>query len=186
MNLQSLVIVILRLLSLNFFLDTAIRMAPQILRFTDLSQRASPAELDTILAMPWLIVTGLIGGAIVLWMFAAPIARAVTHDVPADLSLGTLSLIDCYSIVFMGVGLLYIGNHFPQVLNWTHYLIKAAASHSTGDWKDNVKWYDVSQAVIPFVVGIVLFANGRKWAIALGRRKLAIETPAPTNPTQEK
>jgi hypothetical protein len=178
MNLQSLVIVILRLLSLNFFLDTAVRLAPQILRVTDLSQRASSADLDMILAMPWLIVTGLIGGAIVLWMFAVPIARAVTRDVPADLSLGTLSLIDCYSIVFLGVGLLYIGNNFPQVLNWAHYLIKTAAAHSTADWKDNVKWYDLSQAVIPFIVGIILFVNGRQWAIALGKRQIGSDEPS--------
>ena len=186
MNLQSLVVVILRLLSLNFFLDTAVRVAPQMLRFTELSQQVPPTQLNTILAMPWLIVTGLIGGAIVLWMFAVPIARAVTHDVPADLSLGTLSLSDCYSIVFLGVGLLYIGNHFPQVLNWAHYLIKAAASHSTGDWKDNVKWYDVSQAVIPFIVGIILFVNGRKWAIALARQQVETPTaPKPPEPTTE-
>ena len=132
---------------------------------------------------PWLMLTGLIGGAIVLWMFAVPIARAVTRDVPADLSLGTLPLIDCYSIVFMGVGLLYIGNHLPAVLNWAHYLIKMAASHSTDDWKQNVKWYDVSQSIIPFIFGAVLFTNGRRWAIALGRRQIGSEVPL--EPRQE-
>jgi hypothetical protein len=178
MNLQSLVVVVLRLLSLNFFLTVAVQMAPIILRFTNLSQRGSPAELDVLLAMPWLIITGLIGGAIVLWMFAVPIARAVTRDVPGELSLGRLSVADCYTIVFLGVGLVYMGNHFPSVLNWVHYLIKAAASHSTADWKENVKWYDVSQAVIPFIVGIVLFVNGRKWGIALARRQLESDVPA--------
>jgi hypothetical protein len=177
MNLQSVVVVILRLLSLNFFLQVAIQLTPQILRLADLSRNVPAADLNTMLALPWLMVTGLTGGAIVLWMFALPIARAVTRDVPADLSLGTLSLVDCYSIVFLGVGLVYMGNHFPQLLYWAQFLIRAAASHSTDDWKKNVKWYDVSQAVIPFLVGIVLFANGRKWAIALGRRPIESDTP---------
>jgi hypothetical protein len=177
MNLQSLVIVVLRLLSLNFFLQVATQMAPQILRFTNVPKQVPASQLDMILAMPWLIVTGLIGGAIVLWMFAPQIAGAVTRDVPADITLSTLSLVDCYSIVFMGVGLLYIGNHFAVVLNLAHYLIKTAASHSTPDWKETVQWYDFSQAVIPFIVGIVLFVNGRKWAIALGRRHIEGDAP---------
>jgi hypothetical protein len=81
----------------------------------------------------------------------------------------------------MAVGLLYISSNLPQVLNWTHYLFTLAASSWGSSWKEDVKWYDVSQAFIPFIVGVVLFVNGRSWAVALSQRHA--ESPPPVAPT---
>jgi hypothetical protein len=64
----------------------------------------------------------------------------------------------------------------PQVLNWGHYLFKAAASKPGDSWKEGVEWYQVSQAFIPFIVGVVLFVNGRRWAVALARRQTESES----------
>ena len=178
MNLQTLIVVILRLMSLNFLLQVAVQLAPQILRFTELYQRAPADESLSFLVLPWVLVLGLIVGAVLLWVFALPIARLVSRGVPHDLSFGSLSLVDCYSIAFIGVGLFYIASHLPQVLNWTHYLFKAAASKSGDTWKEGVQWYDVSQAFIPFIVGVVLFLNGRRWAVALARRQTESASPA--------
>jgi len=83
----------------------------------------------------------------------------------------------------MAVGLFYISSHFPQVLNWAHYLFKAAASRAGDAWKQGVEWYQVSQAFIPFIVGVVLFVNGRRWAVALARRET--ESPAATATVSE-
>lgn len=182
MNLQSLVVVILRLLSLNFLLQVSYQMAPQLLRYTELSQQVRGDEFQSLLLLPWLLVVGLILSAIFLWVFASSIARLVTRGLPPELSFGTLSLIDCYSIVFIGLGVYYIANHFPQVLNWTHYLLRMAASYPGDTWKEKVRWYDVSQAVIPFIIGIVLFVNGRKWAFALARQT---ERPAMGEPPSQ-
>lgn len=40
--------------------------------------------------------------------------------------------------------------------------------------------YDVSLAFIPFIVGVVLFWNGRQWAVALARRQTESSAPATT------
>lgn len=185
MNLQSLVVVILRLLSLNFFLQVAYQMAPRLLRFIEMhhvSQRLSQEEPRSLFVLPWLLVLGLLLGGVLVWIFASSIARLVTRGLPPDVSLGTLSLTDCYSIAFMGVGLFYIASHFPHVLNWTHYLLKMAASRPDGSWRDEVKWYDVWDAFVPFVVGIILFVQSRKWAVALACRHVASASPiAPSN-----
>lgn len=183
MNLQSLVVVILRLVSLDFILQVTIRLAPQILRFTDMSLRGSPGGLETMLALPWLMLTGLIGGAVVFWMFAEPIARMVTHGLLSEVSLGTLSLADGYSILFIGVGLCYIASHFSLVLNWTQYMLRTAGSYSGIAGNGDTRLYDILNAFIPFIIGIVLFVNGRKWAIALARRH--VESDQPIQPPPE-
>ena len=171
MNLQSLIVVILRLMALNFFLQVAVQLSPQLLRFTEVSRQDGFGSMASYLVAPIIMVIGLIVGAILIWVFALPIARFVTRGVSRDLSFGSLSLVDCYSVAFIGIGLFYIASHFPQILNWTHYLFKAAASQPGGTWKEGVQWYDVWSAFVPFVVGVVLFVNGRSWAVALGRRQ---------------
>ena len=169
MNLQSLIVVVLRLVALNFFLQVAIQLSPQLLRLTNISRSGGLTDIGSYLMVPVIMVVGLIVGAILIWVFALSIARLVTRGVSRDLSFGSLSLADCYSVAFIGIGLFYIAGHFPQVLNWAHFLFTSAASTSGNSWKERVSGYDVSQAFIPFIVGIVLFVKGRSWAMALAR-----------------
>jgi hypothetical protein len=181
MNLQSLVVVVLRLMALDFLLQVAVQLTPQMLLYFGMSLHSPLNTAPSFL--PWFVLAALIASAIVLWFLALPIARFVTRGVSINLSFGVMSLVDCYSIAFMAVGLFYISSNLPQVLNWTHYLFKMAASSSS--WKEDVKWCDVSQAFIPFIVGVVLFVNGRNWAVALSRRAANCPPVAPENAKHE-
>jgi hypothetical protein len=178
MNLQSLVVVVLRLMALDFLLQVVVQSTPQIIRFAERYQHSPLDNSPSLWVLPWLLVIGLIVSAVLLWVLALPIARLVTRGVSQDISFGALSLVDCYSIAFMGVGLFYIASRLPQVLNWMHYLLKTAASSSGDSWKEGVGWYDGSQVFISFIVGVVLFVNGRRWAAALARRGTASAPPA--------
>ena len=180
MNLQSLVVVVLRLMALDFLLRVAVQMTPQILMVLRLSNRSPLDDSRSVLALPLLVLAAMIICAVLFWVFALPIARLVTRGISHDFSFGALSLVDCYSIAFMAVGLFYISSNLPQVLNWTHYLFKMAATSAGSSWKEDVKWYDVSQAFLPFIVGVVLFVNGRRWAVALARRQTESSAPATT------
>jgi hypothetical protein len=131
------------------------------------------------MALPLLVLTALIIGAVLLWIFAMPIARLVTRGVSQDVSFGAMSLVDCYSIAFMAVGLFYMCSHLPQVLNWGHYFLKTAAPGHR-DIEEGVSGYEVSQAFIPFIVGAVLFVNGRRWAVALARQQTVDSKPPST------
>jgi hypothetical protein len=179
MNLQSLVVVVLRLMALDFLLRVAVQLTPTLLINLKLWERS---QLDIVL--PWIVLAVLVVCAVLLWFLALPIARLVTRGVSHDLSFGAMSLVDCYSIAFMAVGLFYISSHLPQVLNWSHYLFKVAATKAGDSWKEGVQWYDVTQAFIPFIVGVVLFVNGRRWAVALARKNTASATP--TAPVSER
>lgn len=186
MNLQSLIVVVLRLMALDFLLRVAVQLTPQILQFFRLYEQSPLDGSRSSMVLPWFMLVGLIVAAVLLWFLALSIARFVTRGVSHDLSFGAMSLVDCYSIAFMAVGLFYISSHLPQVLNWGHYLFKAAASRAGDSWKEGVEWYQVSQAFIPFIVGVVLFVNGRRWAVALGRRQTESASPAvPLSETHE-
>jgi hypothetical protein len=170
MNLQSLIVVVLRLMALDFLLRVAVQLTPQILQFLRLYERSPLDDSQSFMVLPWLMLVGLIVAAVLLWFLAQPIARLVTCGVSHDLSFGAMSLVDCYSIAFMAVGLFYISSHLPQVLNWAHYFLKTAAS-GRGDSGEGASGYEISQSFIPFIVGVVLFVNGRRWAVALARRQ---------------
>lgn len=176
MNLQSLVVVVLRLTALDFLLRVAVQLAPQLLQFLKFYENSplgiSPAQV----AWPWVILVGLVGVAVLLWVLALPIARLVTRRLPQDISFGAMSLLDCYSIAFIGVGLFYIVGYLPQVLNWSHYFLKMAASHSGDSWKDQGNGYQVSQVFVPFIIGVLLFVNGRSWARILATRQEKAES----------
>lgn len=180
MNLQTLIVVVLRLMSLNFLLQVAIQLSPQVLRLSEEYPSLKEVDSRSLLVLSSLLIIGLVIGAVLLWLFALPIARLATRGVPHELSFGSLSLADCYSVAFIGMGLFYIANYLPQILNWTHYLFKTAASYPGNDWKGQVQWYSVSSVFIPFIVGVVLFVNGRRWAIMLARRQTEGSPPAKT------
>lgn len=182
MNLQSLIVVALRLMALDFLLRVAVQLTPQILQFLRIYEQSPLDGSRSYMVLPWLMLVGLVVAAVLLWFLALPIARFVTRGVSHDLSFGAMSLVDCYSIAFMAVGLFYISSHLPQVLNWAHYFLKAAASgHREGE--QSFSGYDVSQAFIPFIVGVVLFVNGRRWAVTLARRQT--ESASPPVPLSE-
>jgi hypothetical protein len=183
MNLQSLIVVVLRLMALDFLLRVAVQLTPLILQYLRIYESSPLDGSRSFMVLPWLMLVGLIVAAVLLWFLALPIARFVTRGVSHDLSFGAMSLVDCYSIAFMAVGLFYISSHLPQVLNWAHYFLKTAAS-GRGDSEQGARGYDISQAFIPFIVGVVLFVNGRRWAVALARRQT--ESPAPATTVSEK
>ncbi|MEI8288310.1 MAG: hypothetical protein WCH99_02465 [Verrucomicrobiota bacterium] len=183
MNLQNLVVVVLRLMALDFFLRVAVQLTPQILMVFQTTSRSPLNDSRSAYAVPFLFIAAMIICAVLFWVFAVPVARFVTRGISHDLSFGALSLVDCYSIAFMAVGLFYISSHLPQVLNWGHYFLKTAAS-GHGDVETPYRGYDVSQAFIPFIVGVVLFVNGRKWAVALAHREAEGSAPA-TSANQE-
>jgi hypothetical protein len=178
MNLQSLVVVVLRLMALDFLLRVVAQLTPQVLQYLRWYQR-SPLE-NSAGVLPWFVLGGLVASGVLLWLLALPIARLVTRRVPQEVCLGALTLADCYSVAFIGVGLLYTANGLPQVLSWGHYLFKTAASTSGGSWKEQVNFYQVWQAFIPFVVGVLLFVKGRAWAVALASRHGKPFSPNPS------
>lgn len=181
MNLQSLVVVILRLMALNFLLQVAIQLTPHALLLFQVFGPNAPGGSRSGAILPLLAVNTLLVAAILVWHYALPIARFVTGGVSHDLSLGALSLADCYSIAFMGIGLFYIAGEIATVLNIVFYIFKAAASTSGTAWRQGINFSELSLSLIPFIVGVALFVNSRRWAIALARRQTGLPASTTTS-----
>ena len=175
MNLQSLVVILLRILALNFLVQIIVTFLPQFYLYRD-SFGSNPLS-NPISFIYILFVAALVTGACMLWSLALPLAQRITHGLPVELSFGALSRVDCYSIAFMAVGLWLAAVHFIQTLNWAHYLFRLAASDRTPGQEtfSQLNGYDISSSVIPFIMGIILFLNGRNWAHRLALRDERIE-----------
>lgn len=171
MRIETLVVVVLRLLALDFLLRCAVQLTPLLMPYLISTHGAEKP------VVPWFIAGALIISAIALWLGAPLVARVVTHNVSSTISFGSMSLADCYSIAFIGVGLFYVVSHFPEVLNWGHYWFQAAASNAGSTWSDGLNKYQITQAIVPFVVGAILFVNGRRWGIALAKRHFGESSP---------
>lgn len=178
MNLKDLVVVAIRLLALEFALRI-VTLLPQLALYFTEGQKVSPASGLAVLPLTFCVV--YLCGAILLWAFAKPIGEIVSRGLSPELSFGRMSLADCYTIAFVGMGVFNVSNCFPQALNWALFLFQSAASSGGTSWKEGVNWQDVFQAEFPFVFGVVLFANGRRWALKLAARQTTGELPPETN-----
>lgn len=165
MNLHALVVVIVRLLALDFLLRAALQTAPQLFQFVNVAG----ASFQSVM-LPTILCAGMVAVAAVFWFLAARIARLVTRALPQDVSFGSLSLVDCYSLGFVGVGLFYISSYLAPVLRCSHFLFMTATSSEGSASADQVDWYKVMQATTPFLLGVALFVKGRRWAVALARK----------------
>jgi hypothetical protein len=58
-----------------------------------------------------------------------------------------LSLADCYSIAFVGVGLVYMVGHLPGVWNWTIFLVQSTFHGPHYPWNDRTRSYQLRQGI---------------------------------------
>ncbi len=179
MNLQSIVVVLLRLMALNLVL-MVIQMIPMWLVFwPELLVQTS----DERWLYFWLLVFVmliLLVSAVLLWVRALPLARLVTRSAALEVSLGSLSLADCYSIAFIGLGLYQMVANLAGVLTFLHLMY--TATNSVADWMEPDKFSHVFNAILPFVIGLILFVKGRRWAVKLATRQQLV---TPTSPTRD-
>jgi hypothetical protein len=175
MNLQSLVVIAIRLLALNSFLKIVVTFLPQIYLYGE-SFRQSAGE-SPVTFVYLLAIAALITGTFMLWSLALPIAQRITAGLPLELNFGALSRVDCYSIAFIGVGVWLVAVHFAQSLGWAHYLFRLAASDGTSGEEtfSQVNGYDIFGAVVPLIIGIILVQKGRRWAHRLAARDERLE-----------
>src|SRR5438132_10116916 len=117
-------------MGLCFLLCVVIQVTLLLISFSRDHHSSPPGESSLDAALPWGMLVGLVLCAVLLWVLALPIARLVTKRVPQEVSLGVLTLADCYSFAFVGVGLFYVASGLPHVLTWGHYVFKMAASTS--------------------------------------------------------
>jgi hypothetical protein len=171
MNLTSLVVVVLRLMALKLLFNSGFYLFSQVLYRT-----SEPIDYDiNPRTQLWLTLAIYVFCAVALWVLALPIARLVTHGISRDLSFGSMSLVDCYTVAFMGVGLFYVVALLGQVLSSGQLILKSAGSGVAIADGEGPNRYELATTFIPFIAGVILFCKARAWATTLGNRDVAEE-----------
>jgi hypothetical protein len=161
MNIKSIVIIILRLYALNFFLEALIKIIPTAMRILMAFEGLEGVQK----AIPWSLIVILLVFSIIFWFLAFPIANLVTRKLPNDeLTLGSLTLINCYTVAFFSIGLFFVVSNVANSFSWFYYIFHMAVSTSGPSWKSEVDWYSASATITPFIVGIVLVFKAKFWA----------------------
>lgn len=172
MKLQSIVVVILRLMTIAFILKAFLIMIPymdQLFRIILLKgYRTFFSQLW--LFFPWLSIFTFTLCAIVLWVFALPVACFLTRRDGPDLVKVNLTLADCYTFAFVVFGVFCIVDNLAGVINslWRLFDI---VSQSWTYWRGRFDFSRMLQAFIPFISGIILLMKSRSWALALAERQ---------------
>ena len=115
MPLSSIVVIVIRLLALNWLLT----VVPLLL-----SAATTPLPHERHLSAVLMIYAPavlLLSVAAVLWILTPAIARFVSRGVDTTVSIGSLSRSDLYSFAFVFSDFFFILSSFADVINWIHY-----------------------------------------------------------------
>jgi len=159
MDLQSVTAVFLRILSLSFLLS---------IFQTVLHLFYAKADIGLVFTTA-LTVGVLFVFFVFLWMLSLPLSRLVTRKIPKDVSLGALSIVDCYSVGFVMAGLFYAVGNMPDVVYVTFDIFRMIVSTPWDGWKHQIDWYPMARAMIPFAAGVALVLKGPSLARHLAK-----------------
>ena len=166
MQLSSIVQVLLRLSSINWFVSGIFQLV-----YSLASTRSQAFSVGHVLAPMVLIIS-----AIICWLFAPFLARIVSKGSDTSVSIERLSLFSLYSTAFVCLGLWFALANFAQVFNWLHFYIsypKGMSDSGPGSF------YKLSQAGLTFLAGVILVASSQTWARKLTKGCEQNEAPPP-------
>ena len=88
----------------------------------------------------------------------------IARGVPGDLSFDNLTPADCYSIAFVGIGLVIVISRAAGVWNWTTFFLYSLIHGPRYPFGDRSRGYEVANIFIPFIIGILLVFKRSKWS----------------------
>jgi len=166
MPLKSIVIIVLRLFTLNWLLYDITLWTIAFLSLSPSVSVSSQPSFIALYAPPSLILLA----AILVWLLAPMIARLVSPDPDATVDMSSLTLYHLYCFGFVFLGLYFVLSSFADVINWTHYLAMEAHNSSKPD-PQGQSLYQASRPVLTFVGGLVSLLGAPRWAKKLQRRE---------------
>jgi hypothetical protein len=160
-NIHTIVALALRLTAVNFLVRMLVEISTPLLISAGIYQRPVDQAPMTI---AWALVGALFLGGLLLWTLAVPLARLVARGVPGDISFDNLTLADCYSLSFAGMGVVYIVSHSAGAWNWTMYFLRWLFHRQYAPWSNPGRGYEIMGIFIPFTAGILLVLMRKKLA----------------------
>jgi hypothetical protein len=130
----------------------------------------------------WLAFLAPVAGlvfALLEWCLAPVIARWVTRNHDAEVSVGTLSRLDLYSFAFVFLGLYFILTSVAPALNWLHYYLGVSTVGSQSESQSS--FYTLASYLVTLTAGLLALLPARRWARKLLAREGRDEAVRPND-----
>ena len=175
MLVSTIVLIVLRLFSIQFLLDGLSMLAASPVEFWAFSdQRNEAAMLTKALVMA--LVTILF--SVVTW-FAAPwLAQVIPEKQNASVQIPSLSLRDLYAFAFIFLGLYFTLSSLGNTLSWLYYTFLTALSHTSLDPTRKQSLYNLARPLITMIGGLICLFCARRWANKLASEEKEASVPA--------
>jgi hypothetical protein len=160
-NVQTITALALRVAAVNFLVRILAEISTPLLISAHIYVR--PAD-EAPVPIAWALVGALFLGGILLWLLALPVANLVSRGIPGDISFDNLTLADCYSFAFAGLGLIYIVSRLAGAWSWTMYFLRWLFHREYTPWYDPGRGHQIMSIFVPFIAGILLVMTRKKLA----------------------
>ncbi len=168
MPISSITQVLLRLSALNWFVSGLVQLATTIF-----SLRGDSFSVLQLAAPAIIFLAGII-----CWILAPFLSRQFTKGADSAVSLEGVTLSSLYATSFVGLGLWFALANVAQVFNWIHFYVSYSSKVQGMTDSGPGSFYNLSQAALTFVAGVILVATAQTWARKLTKRS---EQTSPVN-----
>ena len=154
---STIILIVVRLFSVQWLVQG---LAALPLSFVEMAQGQDTSRATWTLMMPVLTIVL----AIVAWFLAPLLARLILGSKDTALQIPILSLVDLYAFAFAFLGIYFVLSSLAGAVNWFHYFLLVAASHSDFDPARRTSFYELSRHLITLFAGLACVFYGRRWA----------------------
>lgn len=175
MLVSTIVLIILRLFSIQFLLDGISMLAASPVEFWAFSDQHNDAA---VVAKAVVMALVMILFSAITW-FAAPwLSQIIPEKQDASVQIPSLSLRDLYAFAFIFLGLYFTLSSLGNTLTGLYYAFFTALSHTSFDPRRKQSLYNLSRPLITMVGGFICLFCARRFADKLAGEKTEISVPA--------
>lgn len=160
MPLSSITQVLLRLSALNWFITGLVQFTASIISLRG----------DALSALHLAAPTIIIFAGIICWILAPLLARLAARGADSAISLKGVTLFSLYSTALVALGVWFALANVSQVFTGIHFYMSYSSEVQGMTDSGPGSFYDLSQAAITFVAGVILVATAPTWARKLTRK----------------
>lgn len=158
MNACSLAIILLRFVAMDALLIGGLKLLPSVVLVLGHNDNG-------VIAMIFGFVFVTLSAS--LWVLAPLLAKRMTRECEGEGLFTSLNMQDCYTLIFVGVGLDNLVGRISPALNWLHYLLVSARNGH----EHEINFYNAFENIFPVMVSITVIVQSKKWAKKLSSEK---------------
>jgi hypothetical protein len=169
MKLQKLFAFILQLIAIYFVMVTIAYWSPYAVGWLGSPEDIGKTRLSFV---------AMLAVAILLCAFASDISRKCVEE-SSEITIGSLTLVDCYTIVFFYLAISCFLGSASYVFYFVADLFRRKATENPSR-DGGLNLWEFSRTFLPVIIGFAILVNARRWSVAYARKQGALPKPPET------